>query len=117
MKNLVSKTMLLALLYTFTACGENDPPAVLLSDCMEQKVAEYKSLPRCGDNDRVVRYNSQIGYVYYFSYEDCCCDFSSPILDENCDEVCFLGGFAGLKDCFTDSEKLNLTDPVVIWQP
>ena len=116
MKNLVLMTMLLAFAGAFAACKENDSSTVPVSDCLEQKIKEYKSTPRCGDNDRVVRYDSQIGYVYFFSYEDCCCDFSSPVLDGNCEDVCFFGGIAGIKDCFTDSLKLNLTNPVVIWQ-
>jgi len=117
MKKLILFLSLSGFLAAFSGCEDNDPPTIPLSDCMKQKVANYKSSPRCGDNDRVIRYSSQIGYVYFFSYEDCCCDYSSPILDENCEEICFLGGIAGLKDCFTDSLKLNLTNPMVVWQP
>ena len=120
MKNLISVLAISALLLAFLACEDNDPPfpaSPLLSACIEQKVQEYKDASACGvDSARVTRYDTHIGQVYLFSYDYCCCDYSSPIFDSNCNEVCFLGGFAGLEKCIYNSQELTLNNPVVIWE-
>jgi hypothetical protein len=120
MKNWIFLLALSSVLLVFANCEDNDPPippAPALSTCLEQKVQEYKDASACGiDSARVIRYHTQIGYVYYFSYEYCCCDYASPIFDTDCNEVCFLGGFGGVQKCIYNSEELALENPVVIWE-
>lgn len=109
-----------AFIVIISSCEDNDPPfppAPALSACIEQKVQEYKDASACGiDSARVTRYYTQIGYVYHFSYDYCCCDYPSPILDAECNEVCALGGFGGVSKCIYNSEELALQNPVVIWE-
>lgn len=120
MKNCSLLFVLLSVCLTFFACEDNDPPvppAPALSACIEQKVQQYKDESACGiDSARVTRYYTQIGYVYYFSYDYCCCDYQSPVLDSDCNEVCAFGGIAGVSKCIYNGGELFLKDPVVIWQ-
>lgn len=117
MKNSIPFLAFLLMLTAFISCEDNDPPVVALSPCLEQKVAEYKAASACGiDSAEVIRYSTQIGFVYYFSYMHCCCDYASPIYDEHCTEVCFLGGIAGFDKCVYNGQELHLADPVIIWK-
>lgn len=120
MKNWISFLALSALLLAFANCEDNDPPipqVPAISACLEQKIQEYKDASACGiDSARIIRYYTQIGYVYYFSYEDCCCDYASPFFDNDCNEVCFLGGIAGIQKCLYNGQELVLENPVIIWE-
>jgi hypothetical protein len=119
MKNWISLLAVAAFLVAFSACEDNDPPisTEALPACIDQKVEEYKANSACAmDSARVTRYNSQIGFVYLFSYDYCCCDYTSPILDSDCNEVCFLGGIGGNSTCTVNSVVLDLTNPLVIWK-
>lgn len=115
MKNWISLLALAAFLVAFSACEDNDPP--ILPACIDQIVEGYKATSACAmDSARVTRYNSQIGFVYLFSYDYCCCDYTSPIFDSDCNEVCFLGGIGGNSTCTVNSVVLDLTNPLVIWK-
>ena len=116
MKNWIPFLVICTSILSLWNCSERDS-LTSLPPCIEQKVQEYKEASACGiDSARVTRYHSQIGYVYLFSYDYCCCDYASPVLDEDCNEVCFFGGFAGVTKCMVDSVELQLKDPVVIWE-
>jgi len=117
MKNWIFLLSIPAFLTTFSSCEENDPLVSSLPACIEQKIEEYKSASACAqDSARVTRFNSQIGYVYLFSYDYCCCDYTSPILDSACNGVCFLGDIAGQTKCLVNNMELDLSSPVVVWK-
>lgn len=117
MKNWIFLLIIPASIAVFSNCEDNDPPVSPLPACIEQKIEEYKSLSTCAqDSARVTRFNSQIGYVYLFSYDYCCCDYASPILDSDCNEVCFFGGIGGNQKCVVNSVELEFSNPVVIWR-
>jgi hypothetical protein len=53
--------------------------------------------PDCGDesNTTVDEYYFQNELVYVFDYSFCCCDYSSPVLNAECETLGYLGGFEG----------------------
>ena len=119
MNKLILFLTLSAFLAALSGCEDNDPPIStdVVPACINQKVQEYKATSACAmDSARVTRYNSQIGFVYLFSYDYCCCDYTSPILDSDCNEVCFFGGIGGNSTCTVNSVVLDLTNPLVIWK-
>ncbi len=85
------------------------------SDCLKQKIAEFEH----GDfgkekGAKVLRYKFQGHYIYVFDSGQCC-DMISPVYDEDCVEICGLGGIAGNMTCNGESFD-KATDETLIWE-
>ena len=63
----------------------------------------------------VARYQFQDETVYVFNYEGGA-DFQTPIIDEDCNSICALGGIAGISECRGEDFSSNATLEEVVWE-
>lgn len=64
---------------------------------------------------RVERFLFQGDEVYVFNYEGGA-DFQTPILDGDCNNVCSLGGIAGISECRGEEFYANAKLEEVVWE-
>jgi hypothetical protein len=104
-KNRVMKLSFAALimLLAISSCDKDrdyckkDLPSACLSEKVEAYIAESKTLP-C-DGYRVSEYMFEGNAVYLFAYPNCIADGAAPILNAQCDTICWLGGIGGNSYC------------------
>ncbi|MFN0275287.1 MAG: DUF6970 domain-containing protein [Chitinophagales bacterium] len=65
--------------------------------CIRNKINKEKS-SYCNEAD-VKQYVFNGRDVYVFNIQSCFADGGSEVLDQDCNDVCFLGGFGGFTDC------------------
>jgi hypothetical protein len=63
-----------------------------LSDCMEERVDNFKSNTPCPDGASIGEYELQGARVYVFNPGNCIADVSSPVYDSDCNHIGNLGG-------------------------
>jgi hypothetical protein len=85
-----------------------------ISSCMATKIENFKLGDHC-TNPSIARYQSEIGDIYLFSIGDCP-DAGASAYDAQCNDICFLGGIAGIIDCVHGGDTLHLTGEEIIWQ-
>ena len=84
-------------------------------DCLKQKIAEFQHGDYADSEDATIyRYKFQGHYVYVFDM-GVCCDMISPVYNEECVEICGLGGIAGNIMCNGESFD-KATDKTLIWE-
>jgi hypothetical protein len=66
-----------------------------IPDCIDQKIDEFKHTTSCSFGTNVKEYNFQSSRVFVFDPGNCGADMTSEVLDENCNTLGYLGGFAG----------------------
>jgi hypothetical protein len=106
--------LILIALFTTLSCRHKQEDS-LISSCMETKIANFKAEEHNCGNASIYQYNSDIGAIYLFSIGNCP-DAGASAFDNQCNDVCFLGGIAGIKDCVHGGDTLLLTGETVIWQ-
>ena len=77
--------------------------------CIEQLINNFSSDDTfCETGKSVYRYNFNQEIVYVFNPGTCGADMMSDVYDENCNEICSLGGIAGNLTCLDENwEKLD----------
>jgi len=86
------------------------------SSCLQNKIVEFESGDyACDKGATVYRYKFQGHFVYVFNPGPCGADMISPVYDENCNEICGLGGIAGNTMCNGESFD-KATDETLIWE-
>jgi hypothetical protein len=85
-------------------------------NCLKQKITEFeKGDYACDQGATVYRYKFQGRFVYVFNPGPCGADMISPVYDEDCVEICGLGGIAGNITCNGDNFS-SATDETLIWE-
>jgi hypothetical protein len=96
MKNTVLKTTLLSVtLFGLFACSKKSTN--LLHDapqCLNSKLVEFRK-SGCPSRDSLKQYTFQGKTVYVYHTGLCGADYTSPVVDDHCNSLGFLGGFAG----------------------
>ena len=77
----------------FASCTSDDP----IPDCLDEKI-RLEEQGGCGDGMDEYIFNDRKVYIFTQS-EPICSDFGSPVYDEFCNELCFIGGIAGFVLC------------------
>ena len=114
MKNVAFVTILVIFVI---ACQKNDANPEGEFDCIEKKIAAYKTsnIP-CESGKSIYRYKFQGQYVYVFHPGNCGADMMSMIYDSECNEICGLGGIAGNAICNGENFGENATEETLIWE-
>ena len=66
-----------------------------ISECIEKKIKLFSSDNNYCNNASVREYRFQNKMVYVFDVGNCGADISAPVIDNNCNNLGFLGGISG----------------------
>ena len=86
------KYLLLTIILLLTACEKIDKDC---PDCILKQTREFIKGLHCDKGASVGQFLFQGEYVYVFYQGACGADMSSSVLDQNCEYIGHLGGFAG----------------------
>jgi hypothetical protein len=86
------KYLLLTIIFLLTSCEKIDKDC---PDCIRELTREFAKRPICDSGASVGQLLFQGEYVYVFYQGACGADMSSSVLDQNCEYIGHLGGFAG----------------------
>lgn len=86
-------TLLILSLLTMVACEKED---FGLSDCLDNKIKEFKNSEYACDNGANVKeYRFKGEIVYVFDPGLCGADMTSEVIDQDCNFLGYLGGIVG----------------------
>ncbi|MCH2228972.1 MAG: hypothetical protein MK105_01415 [Crocinitomicaceae bacterium] len=77
----------------FASCNKEDEDAV--PTCVQERLASFEANEACGDGASVKRYIFNGGDVYAYNPGGCGADLTTSIIDENCNNIGYLGGITG----------------------
>ena len=83
-------------------------------DCIEKRIKKFDRKGGCSTGATVVKYNFQGGTIYVFNPGNCGADFTAAVVDQDCNDLCTLGGFGGNVVCNGDTIS-EATNREVIW--
>ena len=83
-------------------------------DCITSKIDIFKT-EACSSGASVIEYEFENQSVFAFEMGDCVADFFTLILNENCDTICMLGGFAGISECLGNDFYANSEEKSILW--
>ncbi len=89
---IIITTCIIALIFTLPSCA-SDPT------CITEKLEAFELDQGTCPGASVIKYEFQNKTVYVFSQGNCIADGAGSVVDENCNDVCLLGGIAGFTDC------------------
>ena len=75
-----------------TACSDIDPDS---PDCIKHRTRNFRSEIYCEEGASVKEYLFQGQMVYVFNPGICQFDLTSGVMDEGCETLGYLGGYAG----------------------
>jgi len=95
------------------SCSDEEPEA---PTCLSTKIDEFKDDQATCENATIIKYNFQNQEVYAFTQGICISDGGTQVVLEDCTEVCFLGGIAGLQDCNGDLFFDVAQEVEIVWE-
>ena len=102
----------------FIACNDCDnldlPEGT--PSCIKNEINSFKKTAAICDGYHVSSFETQIGKVYAFADGNCVSDGGSRVLDSQCNDICFLGGFAANYVCVVNGDTLNFADEKILWE-
>ena len=92
------------------ACSDDTP------ECLEDRITQFQTDQADCPMASIKKYKFQGEILYGFSDGNCIADGGTILLNEACQQFCFVGGIASLSDCegvnfFQNAEELEL-----IWE-
>ena len=87
-------TILTLSIFILASCSEYD------SECLEKRAEAFKLVRIDCSGSSIKKYEFMGETLYAFADGICISDGSTSVLDEDCNEVCFLGGIAGFSECY-----------------
>ena len=105
------KKLLLGLIIVSAACNQHND----IDDCIEQRIASFGT-EICETGASVKRYTFQGETTYAINVGSCVADYHDLILDEECDTLGLIGGFAGVSEIDGVDYYDNATLEETIWQ-
>ena len=89
----MKKYILIIAAIALVSCQKDD---FGLSDCLNQKIEDFKNGDyACSEDANVKEYEFLGEKVYVFDPGTCGADMTSEVIDEDCNSLGFLGGIAG----------------------
>jgi len=88
------KNLLIILLVIAIAACNKDNDDQNIPECIKDRIEKFKKEVIC-DESKVNQYLFQDKIVYVFDLTFCCCDYSSEVLNSQCNYLGDLGGFWG----------------------
>lgn len=77
---------------------EMDDSSPDIPECLRLKI-EHLEKEDCPSVGRVLQYRFQGKTVFVIEPKNCGADFTSEIIDEDCNTLCYLGGIIGNVEC------------------
>lgn len=105
-------TFLLSL--SLTSCEKIDLPEGT-PKCIKQKIRKLKG-EDCPSVQTVYRYDFQGQTVYLFNPKNCGNDLTSEVVNNDCENICFLGGVSGNSNCNGDDFYTEAKNEKLIWE-
>lgn len=68
-------------------------------NCRDEQLQEFMTSQSGCSGATVTKYSFNGREVYAYAEGNCIADGSIVITDKDCNEICFLGGIAGLQEC------------------
>ncbi len=107
----MKKLLILIPFFATVACNQHND----IDDCIEIHISNFgKEI--CDDGATVKRYTFQGQTTFAIHPGNCGADLTDVVLDENCDTLGFLGGFAGSTEINGVDYYANATLEETIWQ-
>lgn len=95
---------------TFLACSDEHP------ECVDTRISQFKMDQADCPLATIKKYSFQDQIVYGFTDGNCIADGGTTIIDDSCQQLCFLGGIAGLTDCEGVNFNQNAEELELIWE-
>lgn len=105
------KKALIILAMVAISCNQHND----IDECIENRIANFGS-EVCESGAWVKQYTFQGETTYAIHYGACVADYHDLVLDESCDTLGLIGGFAGLTEINGDDYYANATLEATIWQ-
>lgn len=83
--------------------------------CIKEKVRDVLTAIKKCEGVSIDEYNSNIGCLYGFKDGYCVSDGGTYFYDEDCNYICLLGGFAGIRNCVHNGDTMILKHNKNIW--
>lgn len=83
--------------------------------CIKQKIRDLLK-EDCPSVQTVYQYAFQGKTIYLFSPKQCGADLTSAVVDDNCSDICSLGGISGNMVCNGDTFYKTATNEKLIWE-
>jgi hypothetical protein len=117
MQNMITRILIGFAIITFVNSCEVLNLKENVQDCVKNKIKEFsKSSKICDQGASVYRYFFQDKYVYVFDPGNCRAEKIAEVFDENCNQICDLGGYMGNMICENTRFNENATDETLIWE-
>ncbi len=94
---------------TALACSDSEP------ECISDRIADFKEVQKDCPGASITKYEFQGKTLYGFSDGQCISDGGTSLVDEECNNYCFIGGIAALTDCKGEHFYNNARELDVIW--
>lgn len=102
--------IILVPLLLLSSCGKDRP------ECIQDKIDAFIALNSECENARVAQYTFKDRTVYSLEDGICLSDGGAMIFDENCEEICYLWGIAGIMECENLVWEDNAVLEEIIWE-
>ena len=112
MKKTVPFVMLISTV--FFACHKKNIQSELPA-CVSKKIEEFKKTA-CKGSGNVCSYDFQSAKVYVFDKGICIADGGTQVVDENCNNICLLGGISGNMKCKGVLFEKEASNKKVVWK-
>lgn len=97
-------------LFSLVACSDSTP------DCISEEITLFQSNQSDCPGASVIKYTFQNQTLYGFADGTCIADGGTRLLDESCNDYCFIGGFAAFIECQGENFAENAIVEEVIWE-
>lgn len=112
MKNIY---VLLVLVFSLFSCDKATDTAEL-PPCADELFELFTAENETCDGAQVAIYMFQDMEVSVFAQGNCISDSSTSVFNEDCEEICFLGGIAGFQDCDGVNFYDNASLVRILWE-
>jgi len=97
-----------------TSCSKD--ASVFVPECIQSKLVDFTSNSACSQNATLKEYTFLNKTVFVFDPGNCGADLTSEVIDENCNNMGFLGGISGNDSISGKSFSKNAVLIRLIWK-
>ena len=108
----MSKGVWLILVVLFFSCGDEEFTPI----CIQVRNSTFQNTAEGCVGAKIEVYEFQGNTLHAYTDGMCIADGGTQLIDEACEDVCFIGGIAGLTDCLGVPFFANATLIETIWE-